>query len=141
MNMWTKADWRKKPRVQMPDYKNIKILKDVENQLEKYPPLVFAGEARKLKQQLGKVANGQGFLLQGGDCAESFAEFSADNIEASFHDYLESQELSLGKLMPMLRISVTGRLAGPSMFSTLELLGKEEVSSRIHRAAKSIQNG
>ena len=64
MNMWTKADWRKKPRVQMPDYKNIKILKDVENQLEKYPPLVFAGEARKLKQQLGKVANGQGFLLQ-----------------------------------------------------------------------------
>ena len=49
MNMWTKADWRKKPRVQMPDYKNIKILKDVEKQLEKYPPLVFAGEARKLK--------------------------------------------------------------------------------------------
>ena len=71
----------------------------------------------------------------------SLPEFSADNIEASFHDYLESQELSLGKLMPMLRISITGRLAGPSMFSTLELLGKEEMSSRIHGAVKNIKDG
>ncbi len=110
MNMWTKADWRKKPRVQMPDYKNIKILKDVENQLEKYPPLVFAGEARKLKQQLGKVANGQGFLLQGGDCAESFAEFSADNIRDTFRVMLQmAVVLTYGAKCPVVRV---GRMAG-----------------------------
>ena len=110
MNMWTKADWRKKPRVQMPDYKNIKILKDVENQLEKYPPLVFAGEARKLKQQLGKVANGQGFLLQGGDCAESFAEFSADNIRDTFRVMLQmAVVLTYGASLPIVKV---GRLAG-----------------------------
>ena len=110
MNMWTKADWRKKPRVQMPDYKNIKILKDVEKQLEKYPPLVFAGEARKLKQQLGKVANGQGFLLQGGDCAESFAEFSADNIRDTFRVMLQmAVVLTYGAKCPVVRV---GRMAG-----------------------------
>ena len=110
MNMWTKADWRKKPRVQMPDYKNIKILKDVENQLEKYPPLVFAGEARKLKQQLGKVANGEGFLLQGGDCAESFAEFSADNIRDTFRVMLQmAVVLTYGAKCPVVRV---GRMAG-----------------------------
>ena len=110
MNMWSKADWRKKPRVQMPDYQNIKILKAVENQLEKYPPLVFAGEARKLKQQLGKVANGEGFLLQGGDCAESFAEFSADNIRDTFRVMLQmAVVLTYGAKCPVIRV---GRMAG-----------------------------
>ena len=84
MDIWKKSDWREKPRVQMPDYQNTKVLHDVEAQLSKYPPLVFAGEARSLKQQLGDVANGKGFLLQGGDCAESFEEFSADNIRDTF---------------------------------------------------------
>jgi len=110
MNMWNKSDWRKKPRVQMPDYKNIEILKDVENQLGKYPPLVFAGEARKLKQQLGKVANGEGFLLQGGDCAESFAEFSADNIRDTFRVMLQmAVVLTYGAKCPVVRV---GRMAG-----------------------------
>ena len=110
MNMWSKSDWRKKPRVQMPDYKNIKILIDVASQLEKYPPLVFAGEARKLKHQLGKVANGEGFLLQGGDCAESFAEFNADNIRDTFRVMLQmAVVLTYGAKCPVVRV---GRMAG-----------------------------
>ena len=77
---WKKSDWRAKPRVQMPDYPDAASLNSVEAQLGKYPPLVFAGEARRLKKQLAAAAEGKAFLLQGGDCAESFAEFSADNI-------------------------------------------------------------
>jgi 3-deoxy-7-phosphoheptulonate synthase len=68
---WTKSDWRAKPRVQMPDYPDA-ALAAVEAQLAKYPPLVFAGEARRLKKQLAQAAEGKAFLLQGGDCAESF---------------------------------------------------------------------
>ena len=130
MNMWTKADWRKKPRVQMPDYKNIKILKDVENQLEKYPPLVFAGEARKLKQQLGKVANGQGFLLQGGDCAESFAEFSADNIRDTFRVMLQmAVVLTYGAKCPVVRVGrMAGQFAKPRSADT-EIIGGVELPS------------
>ncbi|MFT6933430.1 MAG: 3-deoxy-7-phosphoheptulonate synthase, partial [Paracoccaceae bacterium] len=77
---WSKSDWRTKPRVQMPDYPDAAQLQSVEAQLAKYPPLVFAGEARRLKNHLAAVSRGEAFLLQGGDCAESFAEFSADNI-------------------------------------------------------------
>ncbi|HID66709.1 MAG TPA: 3-deoxy-7-phosphoheptulonate synthase class II, partial [Roseibacterium sp.] len=69
---WTKSDWRAKPRVQMPDYLDADALGAVEAQLSKYPPLVFAGEARRLKDELAAVSRGEGFLLQGGDCAESF---------------------------------------------------------------------
>ncbi|MCB1341525.1 MAG: 3-deoxy-7-phosphoheptulonate synthase, partial [Pseudooceanicola sp.] len=71
MGDWQKTDWRNKPRVQMPDYPDADALKVVETQLAKYPPLVFAGEARKLKKALGAAAEGRAFLLQGGDCAES----------------------------------------------------------------------
>jgi hypothetical protein len=81
---WTKSDWRAKPRIQMPDYPDAANLAAVEAQLAKYPPLVFAGEARRLKKQLALAAEGKAFLLQGGDCAESFAEFSADNIRDTF---------------------------------------------------------
>ncbi len=70
---WTKSGWRTKPRVQMPDYPDRQALAAVEAQLAKYPPLVFAGEARALKARLGEAARGRAFLLQGGDCAESFA--------------------------------------------------------------------
>ena len=77
---WTKSDWRAKPRIQMPDYPDAEALAAVEAQLASYPPLVFAGEARKLRSQLAAVSRGEAFLLQGGDCAESFAEFSADSI-------------------------------------------------------------
>lgn len=68
----------------MPFYPDAQALTDVEARLRTYPPLVFAGEARKLKNQLADVAEGKAFLLQGGDCAESFAEHGADNIRDFF---------------------------------------------------------
>src|SRR5262249_14246452 len=74
---WTPDSWRGKPIVQVPDFPDPARLTTVEAQLAGFPPLVFAGEARKLTRKLAKVAEGKGFLLQGGDCAESFAEHSA----------------------------------------------------------------
>ncbi|MEX0370318.1 MAG: 3-deoxy-7-phosphoheptulonate synthase, partial [Tateyamaria sp.] len=69
MGEWTKSSWRAFPRVQMPDYTDQAALNAVEAQLSKYPPLVFAGEARRLKSHLGAASRGEAFLLQGGDCA------------------------------------------------------------------------
>ncbi len=107
---WTKTDWRTKPRVQMPDYPDQTGLKAVEGQLAKYPPLVFAGEARKLKKQLAAAAEGKAFLLQGGDCAESFAEFSADNIRDTFRVMLQmAVVLTYGAKVPVIKV---GRMAG-----------------------------
>ena len=71
---WTRDSWRKKPVLQVPEYPDPAALEAVERQLAGFPPLVFAGEARNLKKALGRVAMGEGFLLQGGDCAESFLD-------------------------------------------------------------------
>ena len=107
---WTPQSWRKKPIIQVPDYPNAGNLETVENILRKSPPLVFAGEARRLKTSLGKVANGDAFLLQGGDCAESFAEFNADNIRDTFKVLLQmAVVLTFGASLPVIK---TGRLAG-----------------------------
>ncbi|MBY6047182.1 3-deoxy-7-phosphoheptulonate synthase class II [Vannielia litorea] len=107
---WTKSDWRSKPRVQMPDYPDAAALNAVEAQLAKYPPLVFAGEARRLRAELGKVARGEAFLLQGGDCAESFAEFSGDNIRDTFKVMLQMAiVLTFGAKVPVVKL---GRMAG-----------------------------
>ena len=81
---WTPESWRSRPGRQMPDYPDAGALSAVEGRLRGYPPLVFAGEARALKAALARIADGKAILLQGGDCAESFAEFSADNIRDSF---------------------------------------------------------
>ncbi len=85
---WSPDSWRKKPIVQVPDYPDPRALADVEKQLATFPPLVFAGEARNLKKALARVANGEAFLLQGGDCAESFAEHGANNIRDFFRMFL-----------------------------------------------------
>ncbi len=107
---WTKSDWRAKPRVQMPEYLDAGALGAVEAQLAKYPPLVFAGEARRLKRELGEVARGEAFLLQGGDCAESFAEFSADTIRDTFKVMLQmAMVLTYGAKVPVVKV---GRMAG-----------------------------
>ena len=107
---WTKSDWRSKPRVQMPDYPDMVALHEVEAKLAKYPPLVFAGEARRLKKALGQVSEGRAFVLQGGDCAESFAEFSADNIRDTFRVMLQmAVVLTYGAKVPVVKI---GRMAG-----------------------------
>src|SRR6056297_583845 len=110
MTDWKKSAWREKPRVQMPDYTDQAALAQVEGQLAKYPPLVFAGEARRLKRALGAAARGEAFLLQGGDCAESFAEFSADNIRDTFKVMLQmAMVLTYGAKVPVVKV---GRMAG-----------------------------
>jgi 3-deoxy-D-arabino-heptulosonate 7-phosphate (DAHP) synthase class II len=86
---WTPDSWRTKPVLQVPDFPDAKALADVEAQLATFPPLVFAGEARNLKKSLGRVAAGEAFLLQGGDCAESFAEHGANNIRDFFRVLLQ----------------------------------------------------
>ncbi|MEM1274615.1 MAG: 3-deoxy-7-phosphoheptulonate synthase class II [Pseudomonadota bacterium] len=107
---WTKSDWRAKPRVQMPDYGDAAALTSAEAKLTQFPPLVFAGEARRLKAELADVAEGKRFLLQGGDCAESFAEFSADGIRDTFKVMLQmAMVLTYGAKMPVVKV---GRMAG-----------------------------
>ena len=110
MTQWQKTDWRKKPRIQMPDYTDQDKLKSVENKLAKYPPLVFAGEARNLKAELAKASRGEAFLLQGGDCAESFDQFTADGIRDTFKVMLQmAMVLTFGAKVPVVKL---GRMAG-----------------------------
>lgn len=110
MSNWQKSDWRNKPRVQMPEYTDQGALNAVEAQLSKYPPLVFAGEARKLKEKLGAAARGEAFLLQGGDCAESFSEFSADSIRDTYKVLLQMAiVLTFAAKVPVVKV---GRMAG-----------------------------
>jgi len=107
---WTPDSWRSKPIVQMPDYPDRDALKRVEAQLATFPPLVFAGEARHLKRALAKVAAGEAFLLQGGDCAESFAEHTANNIRDFFRVFLQmAVVLTFAGALPVVKI---GRIAG-----------------------------
>ena len=110
MAEWVKSGWRNKPRIQMPDYTDEDALKAVEAQLASYPPLVFAGEARNLKAKLGAAARGEAFLLQGGDCAESFEQFSADAIRDTFKVMLQmAMVLTYGAKVPVVKV---GRMAG-----------------------------
>ncbi|UWQ76678.1 class II 3-deoxy-7-phosphoheptulonate synthase [Leisingera sp. M658] len=110
MSEWQKTDWRNKPRVQMPDYTDAAALNAVEAQLSKFPPLVFAGEARRLKQHIGAAGRGEAFLLQGGDCAESFDQFSADAIRDTFMVMLQmAMVLTYGAKVPVVKV---GRMAG-----------------------------
>ena len=107
---WQKSDWRKLPRVQMPDYVDAAALEKVEAQLSNYPPLVFAGEARALKAQLASASRGEAFLLQGGDCAESFEHFTADGIRDTFKVMLQmAMILTYGAKVPVVKL---GRMAG-----------------------------
>jgi 3-deoxy-7-phosphoheptulonate synthase len=107
---WNPASWRSMPIEQVPDYPDPMALADTEKKLATYPPLVFAGEARKLTRALGEVAEGRGFLLQGGDCAESFAEHGADNIRDFFRAFLQmAVVLTFAASQPVVKV---GRIAG-----------------------------
>jgi len=107
---WTPETWRGKAISQVPDYPDPAALARAERTLADYPPLVFAGEARRLKESLGDVAEGKAFLLQGGDCAESFAEFRADNIRDTFRVLLQmAVVLTFGASCPVVKV---GRMAG-----------------------------
>ncbi|MBD5770440.1 class II 3-deoxy-7-phosphoheptulonate synthase [Marinomonas colpomeniae] len=110
MKEWGLASWREKTALQQPVYPNAEHLARVESTLGKMPPLVFAGEARQLKKALAQVANRQSFLLQGGDCAESFAEFHANNIRDTFKVMLQmAVVLTYAGKCPVVKV---GRMAG-----------------------------
>ena len=130
MAEWAKSAWRNKPRVQMPDYPDKDALAAVEAQLAKYPPLVFAGEVRNLKASLGQAARGEAFLLQGGDCAESFAEFSADLIRDTFKVMLQmAMVLTYGAKVPVVKVGrMAGQFAKPRSAPT-EVVGGQELPS------------
>ena len=107
---WSKGSWRSKTALQMPTYPDLDSLSQVEQRLSTFPPLVFAGEARSLKSHLSRVCMGEAFLLQGGDCAESFSEHSADNIRDFFRLFLQmSVVLTYGASKPVVKV---GRIAG-----------------------------
>ena len=108
---WTPHSWRSQPAKHIPsDYPDAGAVTRVEDELRRMPPLVFAGEARRLKGLLGNVADGKAFLLQGGDCAESFKEFSADNIRDTFRLILQmAVVLTFAGGKPVVKV---GRIAG-----------------------------
>jgi 3-deoxy-7-phosphoheptulonate synthase len=107
---WTPASWRGKPISQVPEYPDPAALAAVETRLKTHPPLVFAGEARNLMGGLAQACEGKAFLLQGGDCAESFAEFHPDNIRDTFRVLLQMAViLTFGAAMPIVKL---GRIAG-----------------------------
>ena len=127
---WTPSSWRTRPIQQMPAYPDEAALAGVEAQLAGFPPLVFAGEARKLKRAVGKVAAGEAFLLQGGDCAESFAEHSADNIRDFFRVLLQmAVVLTFAGASPVVKLGrIAGQFAKPRSAPT-ETVGCEELPS------------
>jgi 3-deoxy-7-phosphoheptulonate synthase len=107
---WTPDGWKAQEARHLPEYGDAEKLSEVEATLAKYPPLVFAGEARELKKDLAEVAEGRGFLLQGGDCAESFAEFHPDNIRDTFRVLLQmAVVLTFASKQPVVKV---GRMAG-----------------------------
>jgi 3-deoxy-7-phosphoheptulonate synthase len=107
---WDPNSWRDCPIRQVPTYPDVTKLEDMEARLGKYPPLVFAGEARRLKSQLALVAEGKAFVLQGGDCAESFSDFTANVIRDTFRVLLQmAVVLTFGASLPVVKM---GRMAG-----------------------------
>ena len=129
-NNWSKDSWRNKPVVQVPEYDDQKALEKVEKRLSSYPPLVFAGEARRLKEHLAKVCRGEAFLLQGGDCAESFAEHNPDNIRDTFRVILQMAiVLTFGAGCPVIKVGrIAGQFAKPRS-APLEKQGEIELPS------------
>jgi 3-deoxy-7-phosphoheptulonate synthase len=110
MTNWNPKSWRDFPIKQQPTYTDIEKLNNVEAELKTYPPLIFAGEALKLKKELGNVVNGKAFLLQGGDCAESFSAFNATNIKDLFKVMMQmAVVLTFSGGCPVVKV---GRVAG-----------------------------
>jgi 3-deoxy-7-phosphoheptulonate synthase len=132
MSNWTPASWRDKPISQVPAYPDLAALQEAERQLSTFPPLVFAGEARDLKSRLASVARGEAFLLQGGDCAESFAEHGADHIRDFFRVFLQmAVVLTHGASKPVVKVGrVAGQFAKPRSSDTEIIDGVELPSYR-----------
>ena len=132
MDRWSPESWRKTPIQQAPVYKDAAGLADVERQLAGFPPLLFAGEARKLKRALAKVSAGDAFLLQGGDCAESFAEHSADNIRDFLRVFLQmAVVMTFAAASPVVKVGrIAGQFAKPRSAPTEKVNGVELPSYR-----------
>ena len=124
---WTPEGWKSREAKHLPDYNDAGELGEVEATLAKFPPLVFAGEARALKADLAEVAQGRGFLLQGGDCAESFAEFHPDNIRDTFRVLLQmAVVLTFASKQPVVKVGrIAGQFAKPRSAPTETKDGKE----------------
>jgi len=124
---WTPESWQSREAKHLPVYNDAEELGVVEETLAKFPPLVFAGEARALKADLAEVAEGRGFLLQGGDCAESFAEFHPDNIRDTFRVLLQmAVVLTFASKQPVVKVGrIAGQFAKPRSSPTETQDGKE----------------
>lgn len=129
---WSADSWRNRTALQLPDYTDPEALKRASDKLSSYPLLVFAGEARSLKQNLAEVSRGDAFLLQGGDCAESFAEFSSDNIRDTFRVMLQMAiVLTFGAKKPVVKVGrMAGQFAKPRSAPTETIDGVELPSYR-----------
>ena len=127
---WSAASWRQFPAAQQPEWPDAEALKKAEAQLSTLPPLVFAGEARRLTSQLADVANGRAFLLQAGDCAESFADFSADSIRDKLKIILQmAVALTYAAGVPVVKVGrIAGQFAKPRSAPT-ERIGDVELDS------------
>jgi len=125
---WSAASWRRYPAAQQPDWPDADALKKAESHLTMLPPLVFAGEARRLTSQLADVAEGRAFLLQAGDCAESFAEFSADSIRDKLKIILQmAVALTYAAGVPVVKVGrIAGQFAKPRSNAT-ERIGDVEL--------------
>jgi len=129
---WTPASWRDHEGLQMPVYNDAAALAATEAQLGSFPPLVFAGEARSLKADLARVVAGDSFLLQGGDCAESFAEFHPNNIRDTFRVLLQmAVVLTFASKLPVVKVGrMAGQFAKPRSAPTETVNGVELPSYR-----------
>jgi 3-deoxy-7-phosphoheptulonate synthase len=127
---WSAASWRRFPAAQQPEWPDADALKQAEARLSTVPPLVFAGEARRLTSQLADVAHGQAFLLQAGDCAESFADFSADSIRDKLKIILQmAVALTYAAGVPVVKVGrIAGQFAKPRS-SGIERVGDVELAS------------
>ena len=104
---WAVDSWRAKKALQLPEYPNAAELESALKTIEAFPPIVFAGEARNLEERLADAAMGRAFLLQGGDCAESFKEFNGNNIRDTFRVLLQmSAVLTFGGQMPVIKVPI-----------------------------------
>jgi 3-deoxy-7-phosphoheptulonate synthase len=131
---WSPSSWREFPAVQQPDWPDPAALDGVVKQLSTLPPLVFAGEARRLTHDLAAVANGEAFLLQAGDCAESFDAFSADAIRDKLKVILQmAVVLTYSSGLPLVKVGrIAGQFAKPRSAGTETVDGVELPSFRGH---------
>ncbi|NRP51757.1 MULTISPECIES: class II 3-deoxy-7-phosphoheptulonate synthase [unclassified Marinobacterium] len=132
MSVWTPNSWRDLPVKQLPTYPDLTALQSIEAELKQQPPLVFAGEIRSLKADLARVSRGEAFLLQGGDCAESFNEFSADKIKDTFKLLMQmAVVLAFSGSCPVVKVGrIAGQFAKPRSSDTETIDGVELPSYR-----------